>query len=221
MFVLGNSLTTWSVKYISSGLASLISSLYPLCVVIIEMLFLKKNKNTPLTFVGLTLGITGVGVVFYENAFHNQPAGYGFGITLGFIAVTGWSIGTLLIARNRYEINPYYAIGWQMFIGSFMIFSLAAATHNLIPLSAIPFPTWAAIAYLIFIGSIVAFIAFIYTIKHLPPAIASLYAYINPMITILVGAWLLHEPISFNLLIGAVITITGVYLVNFSMKRSK
>ncbi|MDE3212053.1 MAG: EamA family transporter, partial [Bacteroidota bacterium] len=86
---------------------------------------------------------------------------------------------------------------------------------------AIPFPTWAAIAYLIFIGSIVAFIAFIYTIKHLPPAIASLYAYINPMITILVGAWLLHEPISFNLLIGAVITITGVYLVNFSMKRSK
>lgn len=218
-FVFANGFSTWSVKYISSGLASLISALYPLCVVIIEMLFLKKNDNTPLTFVGLILGIGGVLVVFYENAFQKQPAGYGLGVMLGFIAMVGWSIGTILVARNKYKMNPYYAIGWQMFFGSFIICGMSIASGTDVPFSQIPLQTWAAIAYLICMGSLIAFIAFIYSIKHLPPAIASLYAYINPIIAILVGSYLLGEPLTFNILIGVVITLAGVYIVNYSIKK--
>ncbi|HXL54755.1 MAG TPA: EamA family transporter, partial [Chitinophagaceae bacterium] len=110
------------------------------------------------------------------------------------------------------------AMGWQMFIGSFLIFILAHATSNNIPFSDIPFQTWAAIAYLIGMGSVVAFVAFIYSIKHLPPAIASLFAYINPIVAMIAGTILLNEPLTLNLLIGALITLTGVYLVNYSIK---
>jgi len=219
MFVLANGLSTWSVKYISSGLASLISALYPLCVVIIEMVFLKKNNNTPLTFIGLLIGIAGVAVVFYENAFHTQPDGYGLGVLLGIIAMIGWSIGTIFIARNKYQMNPYYAVGWQMFISSFIIFFMSLGTSQHIPFGEIPYQTWWAIAYLIIMGSIIAFIAFIYSIKYLPPAVSSLYAYINPIVAMITGSILLSEPLTVNLLIGACITLVGVYLVNYSIKK--
>jgi drug/metabolite transporter (DMT)-like permease len=218
-FVLSNGFSTWSVKYVSSGLAALISALNPLCVVIIEMIFFKKKKNnTALTFIGLFVGIGGVAIVFYENAFHQQPEGYGVGVLLGFIAMIGWSIGTIFIARNKHQMNPYYAIGWQMLTGSFLIWLMALATGNNISFSEIPFQTWSAIVYLICMGSIAAFAAFIYTVKHLPPAIASLYAYINPIVAMITGALLLNEPLTFNLIIGALITLAGVYIVNYSIK---
>ena len=221
MFVLANGLSTWGVKYIPSGLAALIGALYPLSVVLIEMIFFKVNNSSRLTFIGLLLGLGGVSLVLYENTFHAQPDGYVFGIILGVIAMLSWSIGTLYIVRNKYLMNPYYAMGWQMFMASFMIYGLAKVTGNDQPFSVIPWQTWTAIGYLIIMGSIVAFIAFIYTTKHLPTVISSLYAYINPLVAMIVGAILLHEKLTPFILIGAAITLTGVYLVNRSLKEIK
>ena len=217
-FVLSNGFSTWSVRYVSSGLAALISALYPLCVVVIEMIFFNRNNNSSLTFVGLFVGLGGVAIVFYENAFHEQSEGYSYGVILGVIAMIGWSIGTIYIARNKYQMNPYYAIGWQMFFGSFLIYLLALTTNNNIPFSEIPSQTWMVIAYLVSFGSLVAFVAFIYTVKYLSPAIASLYAYINPLVAMIIGSILLDEPLTFNLIIGALITLAGVYIVNYSIR---
>ena len=221
MFVLANGLSTWGVKFIPSGLAALIGALYPLSVVIIEMIFFKINNNSRLTFVGLFLGLGGVTLVLYENSFHEQPEGYVFGIVLGIIAMLSWSIGTLYLVRNKYQMNPYYGMGWQMFMASFMIYGLAFVTGNDQPFSVIPWQTWASIGYLIIMGSIIAFIAFIYSTKHLPTVISSLYAYINPLVAMVVGAILLNEKLTMPILIGAVITLLGVYLVNRSLKEVK
>jgi drug/metabolite transporter (DMT)-like permease len=219
MFVFANGFSTWSVKYISSGLAALISALYPLCVVIIEMIFFRKNNNTPLTFIGLLIGIVGVAVVFYENAFQQQPGGYSYGVLLAFAAMISWSIGTIFITRNKYQMNPYYAVGWQMFISSFLIALMAHTTNNNIPINTIPSQAWMIIAYLISVGSIAAFAAFIYTVKYMPPAVASLYAYINPIVAMITGNLLLNEPLTVNLIAGALITLAGVYIVNYSIRR--
>ncbi len=216
---LNNGLGTWSVKYISSGLAALISALYPICTVLLEMLFFKKTKNNPLTFIGLIVGIGGVVFVFYENAFHAQPKGYGFGVALCATGMVAWSLGTIFIARNKHNMNPYYATGWQMILASFMILGLSLATGNHIPVTKIPINVWADMAYLVLMGSVITFLAFVYSVKHLPAAIAALYAYINPIVAMLVGAWWLHEVLTLNLLVGSVITIAGVYIVNYSLKR--
>ncbi|HRH59831.1 MAG TPA: EamA family transporter, partial [Chitinophagaceae bacterium] len=177
------------------------------------------HRNTPLTFLGLILGFAGVVIVFYENAFHEQPEGYVFGVVLGLIAMLSWSFGSIFIARNKYQMNPYYAMGWQMLLGSVFIYVFASATGQHIPLSEISLKTWSAIAYLVTAGSLVAFMAFIYSVKHLPPAIASLYAYINPIVAMICGALILNEPLTLNLFLGAVITIAGVYIVNRSMRN--
>ncbi|MGI8951491.1 MAG: DMT family transporter [Chitinophagaceae bacterium] len=220
MFIINNGFSTWSVKYIPSGLAALIGSLYPLFVVLIEMIFFRNKNYTLLTFIGLFLGIIGIIIVFYENAFHKHSDGYNFGIIICFIAMLSWSIGTIFIARNKYKMNSYYAMGWQMFIASFFIYLMADGTHNTTPFQNIPAQTWGAIAYLVVFGSLLAFAAFIYTIKYLPPAIASLYAYINPIVAIVVGSVVFaDETLSLNVLFGSLVTLSGVYLVNISLKK--
>lgn len=218
MFVGANGLSTWSVKHIPSGLAALIGALYPLCVVLIEMFFFKRRASL-LTFIGLFIGIIGIAVVLYENAFEQHTEAYMFGIFLAVIAMLSWSLATIFLARNKYNMNPYYAMGWQMLFGSAQIFLLSWFTNQHIPFAAIAYESWMAIAYLVAAGSIIAFVAFIYTMKHLPTAIASLYAYINPIVAMLIGAVWVNEPLTIYLFFGSIITLFGVYLVNYSTKK--
>jgi drug/metabolite transporter (DMT)-like permease len=221
LFVIANGFATVALRYIPSGLAALIAALYPLSVVIIERIFFRNTKITWVTFVGLLLGITGIGIVFYDNAFHNQPEGYVLGLILSLIAMLSWSVGTIIIARNKVKINAYNATGWQMLLGSFLLMIMTLASGNTMPITDIPASTWLAIAYLVFVSSIVAFVAFIYTMKHLEPAIAALYAYINPIIAILTGSVLMNEKLTIDILIGSAITLVGVFLVNRSLKKQR
>jgi drug/metabolite transporter (DMT)-like permease len=221
MFVMANGLSTWSLLFIPSGLSALISALYPLSVVIIEMVFFKSRNMTILTFVGLLLGITGIGIVFYENAFQHRPDGFVFGVVLSVIAMLSWSVGTIIIARDKIKINPYYGTGWQMLISSFILFIAAETTQPTIALHNISATGWWVIAYLVVAGSLLAFIAFIYSMKKLPAAVSSLYAYLNPLVAMVTAAIVLHEKLTMYILWGAIVTLAGVFIVNYSIKRSR
>ncbi|WP_207491460.1 DMT family transporter [Aridibaculum aurantiacum] len=219
MIVLANGITTWGIKYVPSGMAALIGTLFPLFVVIIEMIWFRNSPNNRFTVLGMIMGIAGLSLVFYQNAFHHQPDGYVFGISLCLFSTISWSIGTILVARSKLKMNPYYAMGWQMFLGSFLIYLLAICTGNNIPFSAVPTQSWMAVSYLIAIGSVAAFVGMIYTMKHLPVAIASLYGYFNPIIALLIGAVVLKEKLTFTIIIGSLVTLVGVYIVNRSIKK--
>lgn len=221
MFVFANGLSTWSLKYIPTGLSSLVGALYPLSVVIIEMVVFKNRNLTILTFIGLLLGLTGIGIVFYENAFDNHPGGFLFGVTLSVTAMLSWSVGTLILTRTKTTINPYYSIGWQMLISSVLLYFFALATKQTIPIEEISSKAWGVIFYLVVMGSIISFVAFIYSMKKLPVAVASLYAYINPLVAIVVAAIVLKEKLTIHILYGAIVTLVGVFLVNYSIKRNQ
>ena len=221
MFLSANALSTWAIKYIPAGLGALIGALYPLCVVILERVFFNSKRMTAITFVGLFLGIAGIAMVFYENAFQAKGEDFLLGISLSIIAMLSWSIGTILIARNKVEINPYYGIGWQMMMSSIILFVIMQTTQKVTPFLEIPIKAWLVILYLVLLGSLVAFVAFIYSMKKLPAAVASLYAYINPIVAMVCGYFFINEPLSKNIIIGSVITLAGVFLVNYSIKRSE
>jgi drug/metabolite transporter (DMT)-like permease len=220
LFVSANGLSTWGVRYIPSGLGALIGALYPLCVVILERVFFKSKKLTTLTMLGLGLGIIGIAFVFYENAFTIKGPDFLLGISLSVIAMLSWSIGTIFIARNKVEINPYYGVGWQMLISSVILFVISQSTLPVVPLFQLSQQFWLVIGYLVLFGSLGAFIAFIYSLKKLPASIASLYAYINPIVAMLGGYIFLKEKLSANIFWGSLITLSGVFLVNYSVKRS-
>ena len=221
MFVFANGLSTWAIKYIPTGLAALIGALYPLSVVIIERIFFHSKKMTILTFLGLFLGITGVGIVFYENAFGHFNYTYLIGLSLSVFAMLSWSFGTVFLTRNKENINPYYGTGWQMLISAVILCLFAELMQPTVPFAAISVKVWLVIFYLVLFGSIISFVAFIFSMKKLPAAIASLYAYINPLVAMVVAAIVLNEKLTINILWGAIVTLIGVFLVNYSIRKDK
>lgn len=221
LFISANGIATVALKYIPSGMGALISALYPLCVVVIERIFFKNTKITLATFIGLLLGIGGIAIVFYDNAFHNHTEGYAWGIILSVLAMLSWSVGTIVLSRTKVKMNAYNATGWQMLISALILYIMLLISGDYIPVSAIPTETWGAITYLVIASNLITFAAFIYTMKHLQPAVASLYAYINPIVATFVGSLVISEKITLNIIIGSLITLIGVYLVNQSLRKQK
>jgi drug/metabolite transporter (DMT)-like permease len=221
MFVSANGIATYGLQFITSGLAALIAALYPLSVVLIERFYFKAIKITAPTLIGLLLGLLGIGFIFYKDSMQVHGSNYMLGVGLSMFAMFCWSIGSILIARNKTDMNAYNSIGWQMLLSAACMGLYTLYTGNYIPLNEIPAISWGAIIYMVIGGSIFAFISFIYSMKHLHPAIASLYAYINPIVAIWVGSLILGEAMTWNSIIGTICTLVGVYLVNRSLKKQK
>lgn len=219
MFVMSNGLSTWSVQYIPSGLGSVIGALSPIWIAVFSLFLYRESRLNATTALGLLLGFGGVALIFsdyLEDIFRSQ---FALGILFGMVAAMTWAIGTLLTVRHAARMDPYYSIGWQMFISGVILTGLAEVTGNTIPIREIPAVSWYAIAYLVVLGSMVTFAAFIYSLRRLPPAQASVYAYINPIVAVLIGAWLNGERLNASIGIGTLVTLVGVYLVNTGFKR--
>ncbi len=219
MFVSANGLATYGLQFITSGLAALLAALNPLSVVLIERFYFKAIKITPQTALGLFLGILGIGFIFYKDSFGLHSDHYILGIIVSLFAMFTWSVGAVILSRNKTSMNAYYSIGWQMLISAAVMAGITLYSGDYISLFQIPAVSWGVIAYMVIAGSVFAFISFIYSMKHLQPAIASLYAYINPIVAIWVGSLILKEKMSLNSILGTIITLVGVYLVNRSLKK--
>ncbi|MGZ8539567.1 MAG: EamA family transporter, partial [Chitinophagaceae bacterium] len=90
--------------------------------------------------------------------------------------------------------------------------------HDTIPVAAIPWQSWAAIGYLVIFGSVISFIAYLYALQNLSTEQASLYAYINPIVAVLLGWLLFSEKLTMFIAIGGLVALLGVYLVNKAYK---
>jgi drug/metabolite transporter (DMT)-like permease len=218
-FMLSNGLSTWGVKYINSGLGSIIGAIFPLWIVVITAF--SGEKLPWRAILGMLLGFGGVCVVFYEHLADFGKPGFQFGIALSIAATISWAFGTLYTKKQAASFNPYFSLGLQMVISGLALTGLMEASGQTIPLAAISATAWWAILYLVVIGSVLTFIAYIYSLQHLPTALASVYAYINPIVAVLLGALLLKEELTGFIAVGGAVTIGGVYLVNYAMRRVK
>lgn len=218
-FVLSNGLSTWGVKYISSGLGAIIGAIVPLWIVIIT--FFKGERLARLTVIGLIISFGGVCVIFYDHLSDFMIPDFRFGIILSLIATLTWAFGSLYTKKKAASFNPYFSLGLQMFISSILIFAYNGATGTSVSLSAIPAISWWSIAYLVVFGSVLTFIAFIYALQNLPAEISSIYAYINPIIAVILGAVIFGEVLNAAIAIGGGVTLFGLYMVNYSMRKGR
>jgi drug/metabolite transporter (DMT)-like permease len=216
-FMMSNALSTWGIKFIPSGLAAIIGAIFPLWLVIITMF---KGKRLPSqALLGLLLGFGGVCIIFYEHISEFINPDFRFGILLSVCATVSWAFGTLYTKQEAINFNPYFSLGFQMLISGVVVYLFAETTGHTTKVSEIPASSWWAMSYLIVVGSVATFVAYIYSLQHLPTALASIYAYINPIVAVLLGAALVNEKLTIFIAIGGAITITGVYLVNNSLKK--
>lgn len=217
-FLFSNGLSTWGVKYIPAGLASIIGAIFPLWLVIIGLFTAQK---IPLKAIfGILLGFAGVCIIFYEhlNDFANPE--FSVGILISIIATWSWAFGTIYTKKHAVNFNPYHSLGIQMIISGVVTYLLTVLTGIAIPIQSIPWQSWTAIGYLFLFGSVISFVAYIYALQHLPTEQASLYAYVNPIVAVLLGTILFDEKLTIFIAIGGLVTLVGVYLVNYSMRRA-
>jgi len=218
-FVMSNGLSTWGVKYISSGLGAIIGAIFPLWIVLITVF--RGEKIARLSILGLIISFGGVCVIFYDHLIDFLKPDFRFGILISLIATVSWAFGTIYTRKKAASFNPYFSLGLQMLISSCITLAVVGVTGTGVNISQIPANSWWAIGYLVVIGSVLTFIAFIYMIQRLPAEINSIYAYINPIVAILLGAIIFGEPLTMAIAFGGGVTLCGLYLVNYSFRKSK
>jgi drug/metabolite transporter (DMT)-like permease len=218
-FALSNGLSTWGVKFISSGLGAILNAVFPLWIVLIT--FFRGEKLAKLAIVGLIISFSGVCVIFYDHLSDFLQPDFRFGIILSLIATISWAFGSLYTKKKAATFNPYFSLGLQMLISSFILFAVTGATGTAVSVLSIPAISWWSIAYLVIIGSVLSFIAYIYMLQKLPAEINSIYAYINPIVAVLLGALIFGESLNMAIAIGGGITIFGLYMVNHSMRKAR
>ncbi|HTJ51737.1 MAG TPA: EamA family transporter [Cyclobacteriaceae bacterium] len=213
MVTFGIAIVGWSEKYISSGVAAVICSIMPIWTILINIVANKDERPNWLIILGLATGLSGILLIFAEHLTEFSDGNYRLGIILTFCANLCWAIGSVYIKKKNQNTNPFLNAGLQMLFGGIFLIplSLIFDDYSTIQWSSEIIGT---LAYMILIGSVSAYACYSYAIKKLPMTIVSLYAYINPIVAVILGWLVLSEKLNLRIGIAIVLTIVGIYMVN-------
>lgn len=221
LITMGNGLVSWGEKYIPSGVAALICSLMPICAVIINLIQSKKDKLNGIIIFGMTLGMCGVGLIFKDDLEALNNKYYLYGMLATFIATTSWALGSVL-NKNRYNpTNPTFNAGLQVVMGGIFLFAFSPLIDSYQNMDLLHPDVLYPLIYLIVFGSILAYTAYMFALKELPVGIVTLYAYVNPLVAVVLGYFWLDENLTGYTLLAFISIIAGVYLVNYGYKRQQ
>ena len=212
LIAVGNGALAWAELTIPSGLAALLVTTTPFWIVGVDALMHGGEPLTLRTVAGLAIGFAGI--VFLVAPDLQMGSGTGF-LAAFFVTQIGcaaWALGSAYARRRRLEENVLGAAAFEMLFGG--VFLLAAGTlrgeWSMLTFNA---RTTAAYVYLTLAGSIAAFSAYVYALKHLPVSFVSLYAYINPVMAVVLGTLLLQEPFSWRIVVAGGVVLAGMSLV--------
>jgi drug/metabolite transporter (DMT)-like permease len=219
LLCIANGLFTWALEYISSGLAAIIAGLVPLFVALFSIWLLKFVQFTKWMIVGLLVGLAGIITIFYEYLHQLINPQFAFGVMLSLLATLSWSFGTVYTSRNKLPLDILFNVGLQMLIAGVITLVICLVTGKYVNLANAGEASLYALVYLVVFGSLIAYSAYVFAISKLPATMVSIYAYINPLVAIVLGWLLLHEKMSMNVILGTLITLGGVFLVNREFKK--
>ena len=213
MLLCGNGLVVFAEQWVNSGIASLIIATVPLFMAIIEFFFLRTVKMDIKSISGLLLGFGGVAYLVLGNV---DTAVIDLkGLVVLMFASLFWAGGSVYSKFIRFKGHIFANIGTQMLAGGAGLVLVALMKGEF---SELHFTQNSVLAllYLIVFGSFVGYSCYIYILQKWPAAKAGTYAYVNPIVAIILGALLLREPISISVVISMIIVIIGIILVQSS-----
>jgi drug/metabolite transporter (DMT)-like permease len=192
----------------------------PFWNVLVESLLPRGERVSRRTLVGLSVGFLGIVVLVWPELTHGGAEGRLFvlGVLSLQVACLGWALGTSYTKRNAVQASPFAASAMQMILSGVMLLAIATATGEWSRLSFTP-RTAAAMTYLVLVGSLVGYSAYVYALKYLPIATVSLYAYVNPVIAVILGTLLLAEPFSARIVLAAILVFGGIAIVRTARRQ--
>jgi drug/metabolite transporter (DMT)-like permease len=213
----GNGAVVWAEQTVPSGLTAVLVATSPFWMVGFDALMPDGEAITRRRVLGLVVGFGGiVMLVWPELRFDGTGGGFLAGVIAAQIACAGWAVGSSY-ARKRGRghasgENVLATAAFEMLFGGVALFAVSLVLREPARLTFTP-RTAAALAYLIFVGAIGGFSAYAYALKHLPVATVSLYAYVNPIIAVVLGTLVLQEPFNARMFLAAFVVFAGIALV--------
>jgi drug/metabolite transporter (DMT)-like permease len=211
-FSLNYGLVFWGEQRIPSGLAAVLQSTFPAFGLVIAHFYLPEERITPKKLIGVLLGITGVGIVFSDQLSFAGKAALAGSVALVLSAFCG-SYGNVLVKAYGTQIDPFVLAAGQMLCGFPPLLALGIATegnpfHFHWTLTAV-----VALAYLIIVGSVIAFTLFYWLVRHMDVINTMLISLVTPVVAVLLGMIVLHEKFNWRLFAGAACIISGIGLI--------
>jgi len=213
----GNGGVTLAEQYVPSGLAAVVVATVPIYIALLGWLTGSTARPRPLVWLGLAGGFCGVAILVASSL--RMPTGdhpkAGFGMLILLVSSFLWSAGSLYSRRAKNAPSPFLAAGQQMLCGGALLLLGGIASGELRQFDSHRV-TWLSLGawfYLVTIGAIVAFSAYIWLLRHCDPAKVATYAYVNPVVAVLLGATFADETLSARTLVAAAVIIGSVAVV--------
>jgi len=219
MIVLANGLTTYAEKYITSGLASLISTLTPFLVLILN-LALGFEKLSIKTVLGILFAMCGIFLIYQSSLSDLLIPEYRQGIFAILLAISAWSVGTIIMKRNAENaLTMLMNVCVQMLIAGVVLTLVQFYLTPNISAENWSMRSMLATLYLALFGSVVGYVAFTFLISQLPSTKVVVLSYVNLVVALFLGWLILDEIITSRIIAATVLIISGVVVVNY--KKAK
>jgi drug/metabolite transporter (DMT)-like permease len=211
LLLIGNGTTAWTVQFLPTGINSLLLSLSPVWMALIAFVW-GGERPTRLAVVGMLLGFAGLALLLQPKATSGIPIGPA---VLALLASVAWSFGSIYQRRAPKADNLVLSTALQMLAGGALLAVQAAVTGQwrALDVHAITAASFGGFAWLVVFGSLFAYSAYLYTMQAASTALASTYAYVNPIVAVILGMLLFREHFTPLEALASAIILAGVALM--------
>lgn len=219
MLTFGQGVLFWAEQYLSSGLTAVFISTLPICYILTDKRNWKSYFHSKLTLISIAMGLFGILVLFKDQTGTNGGPSAQMRIIASVVVISSclcWAAGSLYYKYHFPQGSLFCDVGWQLMGGAFACFIISLFTDGITSFhfGEVPLKTWGAILYLAIAGSIIAFTASYYLLSVRPAAVVGTYAYVNPIIAVLLGWAVADEKISISQVAGIIVILIAAYLSN-------
>jgi drug/metabolite transporter (DMT)-like permease len=215
LLVLANGLVVWAEQWVPSGLTAVIVATLPFWSAGLESVLPSGERLTLRKAVGILIGFAGVIILFAPEMGDSFDRAYWKGVIVLIFVPFFWSAGSTYSKHHPVNCHPLVAAGTQTLIAGVVLTAIGTLFGEW-SVFTLNWKGMAAIAYLIVFGSIVGYSSFIYALSKLPMTTVSMYAYINPVIAIILGWLILDERLDWSVVTATTVVLLGVALVKFA-----
>jgi drug/metabolite transporter (DMT)-like permease len=223
IFVLDYGLVFWAEQRVPSGLTAVMLATIPAFMALWEIIFLRTQKLTIRLGSALLIGLGGVAVLMSRSLNFGGAPIDGRGAAALIVASVSWSIASVLTRKVPLPSSKVMSSGAQMLTGGVFLALVAVALgefRNFHP-SVVSHTAWLSLLYLIVAGSIIAFTAYVWLIHHESPTKVGTYAYVNPVVAVLVGYFLGGEALSLRTILGTLLVLVSVVVITTTPAKKR
>ena len=217
MLAVGNAAVGWAEQTLDTGTASLIIASVPLWMAVLDRVFYAQRLARAVVL-GLVIGFAGVGLLVAPGGAGGAGSRAAFVLVFSSLA---WASGSLYSRQALLPQRPQVAAAMQMLAGGLILVVVAAVSGELgrAHPEAISLESWLGLAYLVAVGSLLGFTAYMWLLRAAPTSLVATYAYVNPVVAVLLGTAVLGEPLTWRTLVGGGIIVASVALIVRTPRR--